>query len=293
MTVRKAVIPAAGFGTRFLPVTKTVPKEMLPIMARPVIQYVVEAAVDSGVDNIILVTGSNKKALEDYFDANFELEWTLERDGKDHLLHAVRRTTNLANISYVRQTKPLGNGHAVLVARRLVGDEPFVVLWGDDVLIAEPPVPRQLIDIYERYGGPVVGVRRVPKADVEKYGVLEVDPLGDGVYRALSVVEKPKRDEAPSDLAQIGGFVLTPDVFDILASLPTGGTGELYLADALNELMAQRPVYAYEFTGRRYDAGNKLDYIRANVELALEDPDIGPDFRRYLESLATEAAAPR
>ena len=293
MSVRKAVIPAAGYGTRFLPVTKTVPKEMLPIMARPVIQYVVEAAVASGLKDIILVTGSNKKALEDYFDTNFELQWTLERAGKLDLLHEVERTSGLAHIVYVRQTEPLGNGHAVLMARSVVGDEPFVVLWGDDVLIADPPVPQQLIDVFERYGGPVIGVRKVPESDVEKYGVLAVEPVGDGVYRALSVVEKPKREEAPSNLAQIGGFVLTPDIFDILQRASIGHSGELYLADALNTLMAERPVYAYEFTGRRYDAGNKLDYLRANVELALEDPEIGPQFRRYLESVSAEAALPQ
>lgn len=285
MKVRKAVIPAAGFGTRLLPATKTVPKEMLPIVDRPVIQYIVESAVDSGIEDIVLVTSENKKALEDFFDRNYALEHALETSGKTRLLQEVVRPANLANIAYVRQKEQLGNGHAVLMARHVVGDEPFVVLWGDDILRGDPPVARQLMDVAERYDGPVVGVRRVPPEDFEKYGMLEVEPLEGPVSRAISVIEKPPRDQSPSDLAQIGGFVLTPDIFDILENTKEGTGGEIYLADALVQLMHQRPVYAYEFTGTRYDAGNKLDYLQAIVELALQDADLGGPFREYLASL--------
>jgi UTP--glucose-1-phosphate uridylyltransferase len=290
MKVRKAVIPAAGFGTRFLPVTKTVPKEMLPIVDKPVIQYIVEGAVASGIEEIILVTSNNKKPLEDFFDRDFELESTLEKTGKTKLLEAVIQVADMANVTYVRQKQPLGNGHAVLAARHAVGDEPFAVLWGDDVLLGDPPVARQLIQVAEQYGAPVVGVRRVGAEDFEKYGMLEVDRVEGPVSRALSVVEKPARHESPSDLAQIGGFVLTPDIFDLLEATPVGPSGEIYLADALVKLMQLRPVYAYEFEGTRYDAGNKLDYLRATVELALADPDLGPSFRRYLADLDVRGA---
>ncbi|PZS05636.1 MAG: UTP--glucose-1-phosphate uridylyltransferase [Chloroflexi bacterium] len=291
MRVRKAVIPAAGFGTRFLPVTKSMPKEMLPVAARPVIQYVVESVVASGIDQIILVTGSNKKAVEDFFDTNFELEWMLEKTGKQELLDEVRRVRDMAEIVYVRQKQPLGNGHAVLVAQHVVGDEPFLLLWGDDILLGDPPVPKQLLQVAARLESPVIGARRVRPQDFEKYGMLEVVPVEDRVSRALSVVEKPRRSDAPSDLAQIGGFVLTPDIFGVLARLDVGPSGEIYLADALVHLMEQRPVYAYEFTGRRYDAGNKFDYLRANIELALEDADIGPQLSEYLRDLDVASVA--
>lgn len=285
MRVRKAVIPAAGLGTRFLPATKSVPKEMLPVVDKPVIYYVVEAAVASGIETIVLVTSSQKKSLEDFFDTNFELEWTLEKTRKVEMLEEVRRITNMADVVFVRQKEPLGNGHAVLCAQPAIGDEPFAVLWGDDIVLGNPPVPKQLIDVAEQHNAPVVGVRRVPPALLEKYGVLAVEPVAGRVSRALSVVEKPRRDEAPSDLAQIGGFVLTPDIFDLLQNTQVGPSGEIYLADALVRLMAQRPVYAYEFEGKRYDAGDKLEYLKANVELALADPTLGPAFRDYLTHL--------
>lgn len=295
MRVRKAVIPAAGYGTRFLPVTKTVPKTMIPVVARPVIQFVVEAAVASGIEQIILVTSSNCKPLEDYFDRNFELEAALERAGKTDLLAEVRGLSDLADVAYVRQSEQLGNGHAVLMARNVVGDEPFLVLWSDDIMLGDPPVARQLIDVAEKRGGPVVGVRRVPPEDYEKYGMLEVEPLADGgdggrTTRALRVIEKPKRDESPSDLAQIGGFVLTPDVFPILAETQRGRGGEIWLADALRELMSRRSVYAHEFEGTRYDAGNKLDYLRATVELGLADPELGPAFQEYLQGISSQGS---
>jgi UTP--glucose-1-phosphate uridylyltransferase len=290
MKVRKAVIPAAGYGTRLLPATKTIPKEMLPIVNKPVIQYIVEQAVASGIEEVVLVTSDNKGPLENFFDRSFELEHTLESTGKLKLLEEVVRVATLAPVAYVRQMEQLGNGHAVLVARHVVGEEPFAVLWGDDILLGDPPVARQLIEVAERYDAPVVGVRRVPAEDIEKYGILEVESVDGRVSRALSVVEKPRREEAPSDLAQIGGFVLTPDVFDILEDTKTGTGGEIYLADALVKLMKQRPVYAYEFTGTRYDAGNKLGYLQAIVELALEDPEIGEQFAAYLGQLSHRTA---
>jgi len=285
LKVRKAVIPAAGWGTRFLPVTKTLPKEMLPIVDKPVVQYIVEGAVASGIEEIILVTSAHKKPLEDYFDRNPELEDTLEKAGKTALLELVRYTNDLADVVYVRQKEQLGNGHAVLVARRAVGDEPFAVMWGDDILLGDPPVAKQLIDVAERYDGPVVGVMRVPPDDFEKYGMLEVEPIEGRMGRALSVIEKPRRDESPSDLAQVGGFVLTPDIFGLLESTQVGPSGEIYLADALVKLMQKRTVYSYEFDGIRYDAGNKLDFLRAIVELSLCDEQLGPPFREYLRRL--------
>ncbi|GAC1328010.1 MAG: UTP--glucose-1-phosphate uridylyltransferase GalU [Chloroflexota bacterium] len=289
--VRKVVVPAAGFGTRFLPVTKTVPKEMLPIAGKPVIQYVVEEAAAGGIDQVILVTGSNKKAVEDFFDSNFELEHTLEKTGKDALLREVRAVTALADMMYIRQKQPLGNGHAVLAARHAVGDEPFLVLWGDDVILGDPPVPRQLIEVAQRLDGPVISVRRVPPSDHEKYGMLEIEkiPGEDRVARALSVIEKPKPGESPSDLAQIGGFLLTPDIFDLLATTIVGPSQEIYLTDALVRLMQLRPVYTYEFTGKRYDAGNKLEYLKANIELSLLDPSMASELQAYLDALSIGA----
>jgi UTP--glucose-1-phosphate uridylyltransferase len=291
VNVRKAVIPAAGFGTRFLPATKTVPKEMLPIVDKPVIQYIVEGAVSSGIHEIVFITSDNKKALEDFFDRSWELEATLESAGKRELLEEVRRVTALAEVVYVRQKEQLGNGHAILVARHVVGDEPFAVLWGDDILLGDPPVLRQLINIASEFGGPVVGVRRVAVDDFEKYGMVAVEPIAgrEDVSRALSVIEKPRRDKSPSNLAQIGGFVLTPDIFEILEFTEPGPHGEIFLADALATLMSARPVFAYEFVGTRYDAGNKLEFLKATVELALAHPVLGADFRDYLGSLNTRS----
>lgn len=284
MKVRKAVIPVAGFGTRLLPLTKSVPKGMMPVAGKPIIHHIVAEVVASGIDDVVLVTSSRDKPLEDYFDRNFELDYTLERTGKQELLAEMRRITSMAHVAYVRQKEPLGNGHAILMAKDVVGDEPFVMLWGDDILIGQPPVPQQLIDVAERYNGPVVGVRSVSPEYFDKYGMLQVEPLEGPVSRALSVIEKPKREESPSDLAQIGGFVLTPDIFGLLETTPPGPSGELYLADALNYLMHQRAVFAYEFSGQRYDTGNHLDFLRANVALTMASPELGPAFREILQS---------
>jgi UTP--glucose-1-phosphate uridylyltransferase len=258
---------------------------MLPLAGKPVIQYIVEEAVASGIEEIILVTSPNKKALEDYFDSNFELEHQLESTGKAAAAEQLRAIRDLASFSYVRQKQPLGNGHAVLAARHAVGNEPFAVLWGDDVLVGSPPVLRQLIQVAESYDAPVVGVRQVAEIDFEKYGMLEVEPIDGRLSRALSVIEKPRRSDSPSDLAQIGGFVLTPDIFDLLASAEIGPSGEIFLADALVKLMRNRTVYAYAFEGTRYDAGNHMDYLKASFELALADTSSGPLFKEYLASL--------
>lgn len=286
MKVHKAVIPAAGLGTRLLPASKAVPKEMLPVVDKPVIQYIVEEAVNSGITDIIIVTGYGKQAIENHFDTSFELEYHLEQRGKHDTLQQVRHIDDLANVIYVRQKEPLGNGHAVLVAKPAVGDEPFAVLWGDDIILGEPPVTRQMIDAFERLGGPIIGAQKVAPQDFSRYGMLEVEPIREREYRVHGVVEKPAIEDASSNLAQIGGFVLTPDVFGILEDTREGTRGEIYLADALRTLVQERPVYAYEFEGRRYDTGDKLDYLKANVELALQRPEFGDLFRQYLRELS-------
>jgi UTP--glucose-1-phosphate uridylyltransferase len=285
MKVRKAVIPAAGLGTRLLPASKAVPKEMLPVVDKPVIQYIVEEAVKSGIEHIVIVSGYGKQAIENHFDTSFELEFHLDQQGKHETLAQVRKIDELADVIYVRQREPNGNGQAVLVAQPAVGDEPFAVLWGDDIILGDPPVTRQMIDAFERLGGPIIGVQRVAEKDFERYGMLDVEQLGDREYRVKDVVEKPPRSESPSDLAQIGGFILTPDVFEVLADTKEGTRGEIYLADALRKLARIRPVYAYEFEGDRYDTGDKLDYLKANVELALRRPEFGACFREYLKEL--------
>jgi UTP--glucose-1-phosphate uridylyltransferase len=283
--VRKAVIPAAGLGTRLLPASKAVPKEMLPVVDKPVIQYIVEEAVASGITDIILVTGYGKQAIENHFDTSFELEFHLDNRGKKETLEQVRRIDDMANIIYVRQKEPLGNGHAVLVAKAAVGDEPFAVLWGDDIILGKPPVTRQMIDAFERLGGPIIAVQQKEAKDWSRYGMVAVEQVRDREYRVHDVVEKPEIGESPSNLAQIGGFILTPDIFDILGNIREGTKGEIYLADALRMLVQERPVYAYEFDGIRYDTGDKLDYLKAIVELALGREEFGEEFREYLVGL--------
>ena len=286
--VRKAVFPAAGLGTRFLPATKAQPKEMLVLVDKPIIQYGVEEAVASGVDNIILVTGRGKYAIEDHFDVSVELETFLESRGKTELLAEIRKVSNLINFAYVRQGEPLGLGHAVLVARDLVGNEPFAVILGDDVIDAEPPALRQMCTVFERVGGPVLAVERVPQADVSSYGIVQIaESLGDGVYRIQDLVEKPRREEAPSNLAIIGRYVLTPDVFPALQATAVDRTGEIQLTNGLRRLLQDRPIYAYEVKGVRHDTGNKLGFLKAVVYFALKRPDLAEPFREYLQSLDT------
>ena len=286
--VRKAVFPAAGLGTRFLPATKAQPKEMLVLVDKPVIQYGVEEAVASGVDNIILVTGRGKNAIEDHFDVSVELETFLEARGKAEQLAEVRKISNMINFAYVRQGEPLGLGHAVLVTRTLVGDEPFAVILGDDVIDANPPAIKQMVDVFERVNGPVLAVERVPKDQISNYGVIAVDTsvdLGDGVYRVKDLVEKPPKDEAPSDLAIIGRYILTPDIFPALAATKSDRTGEIQLTNGLRELLKTRPIYACEIRGVRHDTGNKLGFLKAVVYFALRRPDLADQFREYLKSM--------
>jgi UTP--glucose-1-phosphate uridylyltransferase len=293
-TIRKAVFPAAGLGTRFLPATKAQPKEMLVLVDKPVIQYGVEEAAHSGISNIIIVTGRGKNAIEDHFDVNIELESFLEQRGKIAQLDEIRKITTAINVSYVRQGEPLGLGHAVLVTKNLVGEEPFAVILGDDVIDATPPALRQMIDVYERVGGPVLAVERVSPDDVSSYGIVAVDesePMGRGVFRVKDLVEKPRRQDAPSNLAIIGRYILTPDIFPALEATSRDGTGEIQLTNGLRRLLRERPVYVYEIDGVRHDTGNKLGFLKALVYFALQRPDLAQQFRHYLESLDLKIGA--
>ena len=285
MSVKKAVFPAAGLGTRFLPATKAQPKEMLPLVDKPTIQYVVEEAVASGLTEVIIVTGRGKRAIEDHFDAAFELEDYLQDRGKIEELGEIKTISEMASVSYVRQKEPLGLGHAILCARPLVGDEPFGAFLGDDVIVARTPCMRQLLAVFERYGGPVLAVERVPRDEISRYGVIRPKPVGGNVYEVLDLVEKPPAHEAPSDLAIIGRYVLTPDLFPLLAETRPDARGEIQLTDGLRALRRARPLYAVEFEGKRYDTGDKLGFLKATVEFALARPDLAEAFRAYLKTL--------
>jgi UTP--glucose-1-phosphate uridylyltransferase len=286
--VRKAVFPAAGLGTRFLPATKAQPKEMLPLVDKPIIQYVIEEAVAAGLTNIIIVTGRGKNAIEDHFDVSYELERLLQERGKTDLLDQVRAVSNMINVSYVRQGEALGLGHAVLVARDLVGDEPFAVMLGDDIIDSRIPCMKQMVEVFGRHQGPVIAVHRVPRDEISNYGVIDGDCCEDGedrVYRIRDLVEKPSADEAPSDLAIIGRYILTPDIFEALATTPRDAAGEIQLTNGLRALKDRRPMYGYRFDGVRHDAGNKLGFLKATVEFALKREDLGGPFRAYLKGL--------
>jgi len=283
--VRKAVIPAAGLGTRFLPATKAQPKEMLPIVDKPVIQYIVEEAVASGIEQIIIITGQSKRAIEDHFDYPFELVHRLKQGNKTEELREVERLSELADFVYVRQKQPLGNGHAVLVAKEVIGNEPFAVLWGDDLVDAETPCLRQLIQVYEKHQASVMAVMRVPRHNIPKYGVIAGIPIEDRVYQVTDLVEKPPLESAPSDLAAVKGYVLTPEIFEELERTQPGKGGEIWLSDAIRSLATRQKVLALEFVGRRYDAGNKLEFLQATVDFALKREDLRDDFRAYLKSL--------
>lgn len=287
--IRKAVIPAAGFGTRFLPQTKAMPKEMLPIVDKPVIQYVVEEAVASGIKDIVIVTGSLKRAIEDHFDLpNAELMQNLEAGGKTEFMDMVKKIGEMANFIYVRQKGPYGNGTPVLSAEPAIEDEPFAVLWGDEFIYAEPPRLQQMIEVYEKYGGVVIsGVRIDKKEDLKRYGIADLEPVEGKVSKIKAIVEKPDPDQAPSNIATHGAYILPPEIFPALKSLAPGKGGEIWLVDAINLLQEQgMPIYAVEIeNGKYYDTGNKLEYMKTIVELALNHPDISVEFKEFLKNL--------
>lgn len=285
LPVRKAVLPAAGLGTRFLPATKASPKEMLPLVDKPLIQYAVEEAVASGIEDIIIVTGRGKRAIEDHFDRSFELEENLKGNKKDGMLREVRRISELANFCYVRQPEARGLGHAVLCAQHLVGDEPFAVMLGDEVIDAPIPGLAQLIKIFQEREGPVLGVKKVPSQEVSRYGIVANRRIAPGLHRVEDLIEKPDPKQAPSRYAVIGRYVLSPDIFPILRRIPPGKNGEIQLTDALRILAKAHPMYAHEMQGQRHDAGEKLGFLKATVEYALKNPTLGPPFRQYLKSL--------
>src|SRR6266478_3343375 len=282
--VRKAVFPAAGLGTRFLPATKASPKEMLPLVDKPLIQYVVEEAVASGIESVIIVTGRGKSAIEDHFDVSFELEAVLRERGKEAELGLVREITDMVRVSYVRQREALGLGHAVLQARDLVGDEPFAVMLSDDIIDSKTPALQQLLDVYEKYDAPVLATMEVEGEAISRFGALEVDEVEDGVYRIKDMVEKPRLAKAPSNLAIIGRYILTPDIFDEITNTTPGVIGEIQITDAMRALLRTRDFYAVRFEGTRYDAGDKLGFLIATVEFALKHKDLAPEFRQYLKS---------
>src|SRR3989338_5847325 len=284
--VRKAVIPAAGFGTRFLPATKAQPKEMLPIVDKPVIQYVVEQAVAAGIEQIVIVTGWHKRAIEDHFDRHFELEARLEKDGKIEQLQSIKKISDLADFVYVRQKEALGNGHAVLMAKDIIGNEPFVVMWGDEFFEADPPSLKQLISVYEQTGSPVIAGIKVDKADVSRYGIGKVTNIKDNLFKLHEIVEKPTPEEAPSNLAVHGNYLFTPDIFDMLKDLKPSKSGEIWQVDAINKLAAQKDVHVLELKNSHYyDCVNKLGYLKAVVEFGLKHDDLRDEFAEYLRNI--------
>jgi len=283
--VRKAVIPAAGLGTRFLPATKSQPKEMVPVIDKPTIQYVVEEAVGAGITDILVITGRGKRAIEDHFDRNFELEFYLEQGKKNEELEQVQAISEMADIHYIRQRDPLGLGHAVSVARQHVGSEPFAVLLGDDIMVDDSRLLRSMLDVYERYGRSVIAVLEVAREDIRNYGCVSPEAMEENLVRIRSIVEKPKPEDAPSNLAVIGRYVFTPEIFDALDRITPGAGGELQLTDAISLLLQTQTVFGYSFETGRYDIGKKIDFLRATVELALDRPDLGDEFKAFLADL--------
>jgi len=288
--IRKAVIPAAGLGTRFLPATKAQPKEMLPIVDKPTIQYIVEEAIQSGIEDIVIVTGRNKRAIEDHFDRSMELEGFLEKNAKDDLLDLVQDIARMADIYYVRQKEALGLGHAIYSARKFIGNEPFAVLLGDDVIHSEVPALKQMINHYQRYGASIVGVQEVPLEDTIKYGIVDGEKFANRLYRAKNMVEKPSSEEAPkTHLAIMGRYILNPEIFGILEEIPAGRGGEIQLTDGIRELGRYQEILAYEFEGRRYDVGDKLGFVEATIEYALRREDLSKELIDYLRDLVLRA----
>jgi UTP--glucose-1-phosphate uridylyltransferase len=283
--ITKAIFPAAGLGTRFLPATKASPKEMLPLVDKPLIQYVVEEAVASGIEEIVLITGRGKRSIEDHFDVAFELEEDLKAKGKHKLLSEVQRIANLVTFCYIRQKKALGLGHAVLTAKRVVGGEPFAVLLGDDIIDSSVPALKQMMTVYQRYPASILAIQKVPKNQTHLYGIIDGKRIEDGIYLVKNVVEKPAPSEAPSNLAIIGRYILTPDIFSALEHTKPGKGGEIQLTDGLKLLIDKQPIYAYEFKGVRHDAGDKLGFLKATVEFGLKNDEFGAEFRHYLQKL--------
>lgn len=285
MKVRKAIIPAAGLGTRFLPATKAQPKEMLPIVDKPTIQYIVEEAINSGIKEILIVTGRNKRAIEDHFDRSIELELELKRKGNEALLKQVKDISNLVDIHYVRQKEAKGLGHAIYCAKAFVGNEPFAVLLGDDVVDAEVPCLKQLINVYESYSRTVLGVQKVSPQDVDKYGIVDYEQVNERLFKVRDLVEKPAKEVAPSNVAILGRYIITPEIFGILEKTKPGSGGEIQLTDALKALSKVQQIYAYDFEGKRYDIGSKLGFLQATVEYALKRDELKDDFEKYLKGI--------
>jgi UTP--glucose-1-phosphate uridylyltransferase len=286
--IRRAVFPAAGLGTRFLPATKAQPKEMLPLVDKPIIQYAVEEAVNSGLENLIIITGRGKNAIEDHFDISYELEKILEERGKSDQLNLVRAVSEMVHIGYIRQKEALGLGHAILIARNFMNEEPFAVLLGDDVIVADVPCIRQMMDIHDQYQTSIVAVMEVPEDETSRYGIVKVKPLLEGsgrLFEVLDMVEKPPQKEAPSNLAIIGRYILTPEIFGSLEETERGSGGEIQLTDGLRRMLGKQRILAYKFSGKRHDAGDKLGFLQATVEFALKNEELGPAFRSYLKSL--------
>jgi len=290
MSIRKAIIPAAGLGTRFLPATKAQPKEMLPIVDKPTLQYIIEEAVESGINEILIITGRNKKAIEDHFDKSVELELELEAKQRYELLDEVRRISNMVNIHYIRQKEPKGLGHAIYCARSFIGNEPFAVLLGDDIVYSDKPCLKQLIDCYSENKQTILGVQQVHKQDVNKYGIVKGTYVNasNKLLHVEELVEKPKVELAPSNIAILGRYIIEPEIFDILENTEAGANGEIQLTDALNQLARQKDVYAYNFEGKRYDVGDKLGFLQATVEYALRKPELKSDFITYLKQIVSE-----
>ncbi len=285
--IRKGVIPAGGLGTRFLPATKVVPKELLPIVDKPTIQYIVEEAVASGIEQVVLITARGKGAIEDHFDCSFELEESLKRHGKEELSRMVKEISEMVMVVAVRQKEPRGLGHAVLCAREAVGEEPFAVLLGDDIVDGDPPCLAQMVEVYRKRGGGVIALQRVPDTETHLYGIIRGDEVEERVYRVTDLVEKPAAGQAPSNLAVIGRYVLPPEIFPILESTPPGKGGEIQLTDALQELARRMPLYGYEFLGERYDAGDKVGYLQANIAFALKRPEMAERLREFITKIAS------
>lgn len=280
--IKKAVIPVAGFGTRFLPATKAQPKEMLPIVDKPSVQYAVEEAVAAGIEDIILITGQNKRAIEDHFDSHFELEENLKRKKNTNKLKEIQAISKLANFIYIRQKSPLGNGHAVLCAKSVIGDDPFVVIWPDDLIDSKKNTIKQMIDVYQKYTSPVIGVLQVPNKDIEKYGIIKNKHIKDNVHEMLDIVEKPSLKNAPSNLASLKGYVLGPEIFKILENMKPGKGGEIWLADAVKKLAEKQSVFACEFSGKVYDVGSKAGWIKANIAYARKRPELKKELKDFI-----------